>query len=140
MPEKGIVLSATDAELQTIRFPVAQGELALVPVDFLMRELNVVSEARKLKHEYNEMRRALEDVLAVDLETEACEPCHYEDGEGLYQFMTSSEYGVCDGNEKPIFNETLANALNAIAKAQVIMGVLKSSDPKDRIEEKRREQ
>lgn len=83
LPKKGIVLSATEDELQSVRFPKMQGELALVPVE-TARNAAKLHDALKVANEtadellkwiwnnYQELncmgsrlKRAIEGVLAA---------------------------------------------------------------------------
>jgi len=59
-----------------------------------------------------ELKDAIMDAVYVWLERDDMQtPC-------TLPFMTSSKYGVCDGDGCPVSDETIASALNAIAKIQ----------------------
>ena len=57
------------------------------------------------------------------LECSDCTPCVCDPKDPMQGFCTSSEYGVCDGAGAPIDNHSIAEALSAVAKAQMILGV-----------------
>ena len=41
----------------------------------------------------------------------------------MEDFGTSSEFGVCDGESKEVFNESIAVALSTVARAQMLLGI-----------------
>lgn len=58
------------------------------------------------------LKAAIMDAVYVPLERDDMQtPC-------TLPFMTSSEHGVCDGDGCPVSDETIASALNAVAKIQ----------------------
>lgn len=58
------------------------------------------------------LKDAIMDAVYVQLECDDMQtPC-------ALPFMTSSRYGVCDGDGCPVSDETIASALNAVAKIQ----------------------
>ena len=59
-----------------------------------------------------ELKDAIMDAVYVQLERDDMQtPC-------TLPFMTSTRYGVCDGDGFPVSDETIASALNAVAKIQ----------------------
>ena len=63
-------------------------------------------------NEPSPLKAAIMDAVYVPLERDDMQtPCELP-------FMTSSEYGVCDGDGCPVSDETIASALNAVAKIQ----------------------
>ena len=72
---------------------------------------------------FREMKQDLKDAIlkAVDVVLERDDmttPCTFDPENGK-EFMTSSEHYVCDGDGYPISDETIASALNAVARIQV---------------------
>ena len=58
------------------------------------------------------LKDAIMDAVYVHLERDDMEtPCSLP-------FMTSTTHGVCDGDGFPVSDETIASALNAVAKIQ----------------------
>ena len=58
------------------------------------------------------LKEAIMDAVCVRLERDDMKtPC-------TLPFMTSTEHGVCDGDGFPISDESIASALNAVAKIQ----------------------
>lgn len=58
------------------------------------------------------LKDAIMDAVYVPLERDDMQtPC-------ALPFMTSSEHGVCDGDGRPVSDESIASALNAVAKIQ----------------------
>jgi len=49
--------------------------------------------------------------------------CNPDVPDRMEDFGTSSEYGVCDGESKEVFNESIADALSAVARAQMLLGI-----------------
>ena len=49
--------------------------------------------------------------------------CNPDVPDRMEDFATSSEYGVCDGEYKEVFNESIADALSAVARAQMLLGI-----------------
>lgn len=65
-----------------------------------------------------EMTKGVIAALDVVLEREDMQtPCTCDPANGK-DFMTSSEYGVCDGDGFPISDESIASALSAVAEIQ----------------------
>lgn len=59
-----------------------------------------------------ELKNAIMDAVYVQLERDDMQtPC-------TLPFMTSTEHGICDGDGFPVSDETIASALNAVAKIQ----------------------
>lgn len=49
--------------------------------------------------------------------------CNPDAPDRMEDFGTSSEYGVCDGAGAEVFNESIADALSAVARAQMLLGI-----------------
>ncbi|MBQ3950669.1 MAG: hypothetical protein II661_09360 [Bacteroidales bacterium] len=49
--------------------------------------------------------------------------CNPDAPNRMEDFGTDSEFGVCDGELKDVFNESIADALSAIARAQMLLGI-----------------
>lgn len=65
-----------------------------------------------MTNEASPLKDAIMDAVYVPLELDDMQtPC-------ALPFMTSSEHGVCDGDGCPVSDETIASALNAVAKIQ----------------------
>lgn len=65
-----------------------------------------------MSDERSPLKDAIMDAVYVQLERDDMQtPC-------TLPFMTSTRYGVCDGDGFPISDETIASALNAVAKIQ----------------------
>lgn len=59
-----------------------------------------------------ELKDAIMEAVSISLERADMQtPC-------TFPVMTSSEYGVCDADGFPISDETIASALNAVARIQ----------------------
>ena len=68
----------------------------------------------------------LYDILSSpDLERPDGTPCYCNPDvpNRMEDFGTSSDYGVCDGESKEVFNESIADALSAVARAQMLLGI-----------------
>ena len=68
----------------------------------------------------------LYDILSSpDLERPDGTPCYCNPDvpNRMEDFGTSSEFGVCDGESKEVFNESIADALSAVARAQMLLGI-----------------
>ena len=68
----------------------------------------------------------LYDILSgPDLERPDGTPCYCNPDvpNRMEDFGTSSEFGVCDGESKEVFNESIADALSAVARAQMLLGI-----------------
>ena len=71
------------------------------------------------------MKDAIMDAVYTPLERDDMQtPC-------TLPFMTSSEHGVCDGDGCPVSDETIASALNAVAKIQTEYNKLKKGNQKE---------
>lgn len=49
--------------------------------------------------------------------------CNPDAPNRMEDFGTDSELGVCDGELKEVSNESIADALSAIARAQMLLGI-----------------
>lgn len=66
--------------------------------------------------------RALLDALHCWMERPDGTDCAYDPDDAARQFMTHWELGVCDGDGKEVGDETIADALNAVAAIQFAWG------------------
>ena len=78
-----------------------------------------------MTNEPSPLKDAIMDAVYVPLERDdMLTPC-------TLPFMTSSEYGVCDGDGCPVSDETIASALNAVAKIQAEYHKVKKETQKE---------
>lgn len=71
------------------------------------------------------LKDAIMDAVYVPLERDDMQtPC-------TLPYMTSSEHGVCDGDGCPVSDETIASALNAVARIQTEYNKLKKGTQKE---------
>lgn len=71
------------------------------------------------------LKDAIMDAVYTPLERDDMQtPC-------TLPFMTSSEHGVCDGDGCPVSDETIASALNAVARIQTEYNKLKKETQKE---------
>ena len=71
------------------------------------------------------IEKLIEIISEPNLERPDGAPCYCNPAvpNRMEDFGTSSEFGVCDGEGKEVFNESVADALSAIARAQMLLGV-----------------
>ena len=72
-----------------------------------------------------EVEQILEIVSEPQIERTDCTQCVFMPEDKMHQFCTSSEYGVDDGDGHPVDNHSIADCLNAIARAQTLLGICK---------------
>ena len=65
-----------------------------------------------MTNEQSPLKAAIMDAVYVPIERDDMQT------QCTLPFMTSSEHGVCDGEGCPVSDETIASALNAVAKIQ----------------------
>ena len=71
------------------------------------------------------IEKIIEIISEPDLMRPDCTPCYCNPDapNRMEDFGTDSEFGVCDGELKEVSNESIADALSAIARAQMLLGV-----------------
>lgn len=88
-----------------------------------------LDEAYKRDMHLLEVLRCMLDRVVLERPDGTMCYCNPDVSNRMEDFGTSSEYGVCDGESKEVFNESIADALSVVARAQMLLGIANYKKP-----------